>query len=529
MTHGERILIVDDDPMSVKLIRALLTGAGYEVRSAKSAEEALVVLETFGPGLILIDIQLPGVDGLELTRQLRRDLSMQKIPIVALTARSVKGDEQNAWSAGCDGYITKPIDIRTLPSTVRQFLKQDSGPDLKRPHDVPLAKARGPAIAAESAPFPNHDRQEVVAADFQPSSSDNEDLVSELRNNLLAQGMDEIPTLLANLEKEFNADKARRLFHRWASTAGTLGYPKITRQARKLEEFLTDPVTQTKATLRAGMQALLACFSEVALNKPDRVWPPEIVACLSGKRFGLIGFSPAETQSMTHALQQTQASTRAFTKALPGAGILSIFDMLVVKLSAAGPNPWTDPEQLGNNSKPLLLVGPCEALLEASALKQQPDFLTAPCDAEEVILRAFRLLSKLHAHRAAARRRLGASLPVVVIADDDVDVTRLVSATLQKFQIDCRVACDGAQALQMVKELRPSALVLDVNMPGMDGFDVLMRLRADTHTRDIPVILLTARQQEEDVMRGFGYGAADYVVKPFKPTELAARVSRLVG
>jgi len=203
--------------------------------------------------------------------------------------------------------------------------------------------------------------------------------------------------------------------------------------------------------------------------------------------------------------------------------------MLVVKLSAAGPNPWTDPEQLGNNSKPLLLVGPCEALLEASALKQQPDFLTAPCDAEEVILRAFRLLSKLHAHRAAARRRLGASLPVVVIADDDVDVTRLVSATLQKFQIDCRVACDGAQALQMVKELRPSALVLDVNMPGMDGFDVLMRLRADTHTRDIPVILLTARQQEEDVMRGFGYGAADYVVKPFKPTELAARVSRLVG
>jgi len=72
-------------------------------------------------------------------------------------------------------------------------------------------------------------------------------------------------------------------------------------------------------------------------------------------------------------------------------------------------------------------------------------------------------------------------------------------------------------------------LVLDVNMPGMDGFDVLMRLRADTHTRDIPVILLTARQQEEDVMRGFGYGAADYVIKPFKPTELAARVSRLVG
>ncbi len=492
--NGERILIVDDDPMSVKLVRALLTGDGHVVRSAKSAEEALAMVKTFDPRLILIDIQLPGADGLELASQLRGDPTMHRTSIVALTAYAMKGDEQKARNAGCDGYITKPIDVRTLPSVVSKFLKGESSQAGLR------------------------------------SEGENEDLLAELRNNLLAEGMDQTPKLLAELEKGFNVDKARRFFHRWAGIAGTLGYPKITRQALKLEELLAYPVTETKETLRAGMQELMACFSNGAFTKePDRVWPPEIVACLSGKRLGLIGFSRADTQRMTRALQQTQASTRAFTKALPGAGILSIFDMLVVKLSAAGPNPWTDPEQLGNNSKPLLLVGPCEALLEASALKQQPDFLTAPWDAEEVVLRAFRLLSKSRVRHTAAGRRSGVSMPVVVIADDDVGMTRLVSATLQKFQIDCRVACDGAQALQMVKELRPSALVLDVNMPGMDGFDVLMRLRADTHTRDIPVILLTARQQEEDVMRGFGYGAADYVVKPFKPTELAARVSRLVG
>jgi CheY-like chemotaxis protein len=200
-----------------------------------------------------------------------------------------------------------------------------------------------------------------------------------------------------------------------------------------------------------------------------------------------------------------------------------------VKLSAAGPNPWTDAGQLGNNNKPLLLVGPCKALLAASAPReQQPDFLTAPWDAEEVVLRAYRLLSKSQAKRAASGRRLGVVMPVVVIADDDSAITRLVSAALQKFQIDCRVASDGAEGLQMVKDLRPSALVLDINMPGMDGFDVLVRMRMDTRTRDIPVILLTARRQEDDVMRGFGYGAADYVMKPFNPTELAARVSRLI-
>jgi len=292
---------------------------------------------------------------------------------------------------------------------------------------------------------------------------------------------------------------------------------------------LTHPVTETRATLRAGILELMACFSNVAfVKKTERVWPPAIIACLSRKRFGLIGFSRTEALRITHALQQTQASARSFARALPGAGILSIFDMLVVKLSTAGPNSWTDPEQLGNNTKPLLLVGSCEALLEANALREHPDFLTAPWDAEEVILRTYRVLSMSRVRRAGARHRPGISAPVVVIADDDPTITRLVSATLQKFQIDCRVACDGAQALQMVKDLRPSALVLDVNMPGMDGFEVLVRMKMDTHTRNIPVVMLTARRREEDVIHGLGFGAADYVTKPFNPIELAARVSRLL-
>jgi two-component system, cell cycle response regulator DivK len=492
--HDEHILVVDDDPMSVKLIRALLTGEGYSVRSAKSAEEALEVLKDFAPQLILIDIQLPGVDGLELASQLRSNPAMRNTSIVALTGYAMKGDEHKAQSAGCDGYITKPIDVRTLPSVVGKFLKAEN---------------------SQEKP---------------PANGDNEDLLAELRNNLLAEGMDEVPKLLENLEIEFNVDKARRFFHRWAGVAGTLSCPEITRQAQNLEELLTHPVNETKETLRAGIQELMACFSQMAFTKkPDRVWPPRIVSCLSGKRLALIGFSPAEAQRIVHALQQTQASTRTFTRSLPGAEILSIFDMLVVKLSAPGLDSWTDPKQLENNTKPLLLIGSCEALLGASAIRGQPhDFLTPPWDAEEIILRVYRVLSKSLSRRAAASRRPGASLPVVVIADDDPDITRLVSATLEKFQVDCHVACDGVQALQMVKDLRPSALVLDINMPGLDGFDVLMRMRSDVHSRHIPVILLTGRQQEDDVMRGFGYGAADYVIKPFNPTELAARVSRLI-
>jgi len=491
--HDEHILIVDDDAMSVKLIRALLTAEGYSLRSAKSAEEALDVLKAFSPQLVLIDIQLPDMDGLELARQLRKDLALRQTSIVILTAYAMKGDPQKARSAGCDGYVTKPIDVRTLPSLVGKFMKEQT-------------------------------REEEPAA-----NGDSEDLLAELRNNLLAEGLDEIPKLLTSLETEFSTDKARRFFHRWGGIAGTLGFPEITRPARNLEELLTHPVVETKETLRTGMKELMACFSEIAFTKkPERTWPPKIVSCLSGKRLALIGFSATENQRITRPLEQVQASTRTFTKVSPGAEIVSLFDMLIVKLSTTELDPWANAEQLGNNTKPLLLIGPCEALVGASATRQPPDFLTPPWDAEEVVLRAYGLLSKSPQGGTSGRRRPGVSMPAVVIADDDLDITRLVSASLEKFHVDCHVACDGAEALQMVKDLRPSALVLDINMPGMDGFDVLLKMKRDVYTRSIPVLLLTARQQEEDVIRGFGHGAADYVIKPFNPAELAARVLRLI-
>ena len=124
---GEPILIVDDNALNLKLIRVLLTGHGYDVRAAADAEEALVVLQTFRPALILMDLQLPGMDGLELTRRLKADPARRQIVILALTAYAMKGDEQKARDAGCDGYIAKPIDTRTLPGVLVSYLKPEEG------------------------------------------------------------------------------------------------------------------------------------------------------------------------------------------------------------------------------------------------------------------------------------------------------------------------------------------------------------------------------------------------------------------
>jgi CheY-like chemotaxis protein len=118
------ILLVDDSVHNLKLTRFLLGREGFDVRTAENAEQALIALEKHIPSLILMDIQLPGMDGLQLTRHLRRDASLNGVPIVAFTASAIKGDEEIARASGCDGYVTKPIDTRTLGNQVREFLNQ---------------------------------------------------------------------------------------------------------------------------------------------------------------------------------------------------------------------------------------------------------------------------------------------------------------------------------------------------------------------------------------------------------------------
>ncbi|HWB99459.1 MAG TPA: response regulator [Bryobacteraceae bacterium] len=121
----EPILIIDDTPVNLKLTRFVLVNEGYQVQVAKDAEEAIEILKDFRPRLILVDIQLPGMDGLEFTRRLKNDPQMNGIVVVALTAYAMKGDEERARAAGCDGYITKPIDTRTLPVQVKEYLTRN--------------------------------------------------------------------------------------------------------------------------------------------------------------------------------------------------------------------------------------------------------------------------------------------------------------------------------------------------------------------------------------------------------------------
>lgn len=118
----ESILVVDDNPANLKLVSFLLSVNGYSVRTASTADEALAVVLEGVPSLILMDLQLPGMDGLTLTRKLKADPRTRDTFVIAFTAYAMKGDEERALEAGCDAYITKPIDTRSLPARIGEYL-----------------------------------------------------------------------------------------------------------------------------------------------------------------------------------------------------------------------------------------------------------------------------------------------------------------------------------------------------------------------------------------------------------------------
>ena len=119
---SKRILVVEDEEDNRRIVRDLLTSVGYEIIEAVTGEDGVTAAATHLPELILMDIQLPGLDGYEATRRIKANPALRHIPIIAVTSYALSGDDVKAFAAGCDGYIAKPFEPRALLATLRTYL-----------------------------------------------------------------------------------------------------------------------------------------------------------------------------------------------------------------------------------------------------------------------------------------------------------------------------------------------------------------------------------------------------------------------
>ncbi|MCB2180440.1 MAG: response regulator [Desulfobulbaceae bacterium] len=119
---GKKILVIEDNELNLKLVRTLLELADYTVTEADNAEQGITLAHEQSPDLILMDVQLPGLDGLSATKSILKDPKIRHIPVIAVTSFAMEGDKEKALEAGCVGYISKPIDTRNFVNEVTRFL-----------------------------------------------------------------------------------------------------------------------------------------------------------------------------------------------------------------------------------------------------------------------------------------------------------------------------------------------------------------------------------------------------------------------
>jgi CheY-like chemotaxis protein len=369
----ERVLLIDDNAVTLKLTRALLELESYEIATAPSAEAALETIGEFRPQLVLTDVRLTGMDGLELTRRLRSTPQWRSIPIIAITGLNEPEDEREALTAGCNAWLSKPVQSQVLRNLVRQHLN---------------SQAR---ISAEP---------EVV-----------QNLIDTLRVDFLRAGGERCRRLLAmlpivaperNLAELFDYRAIHKALHDWAGAGGTFGLPRITEKAREAETLLKQPLEQVAMTLRSAMESLL----------------------------------------------------EQFTYQSPG-----------LQGPTVGPDSPLTPEQK----------------------------------------------------------------PEILVCDGDPLVAAIVKSTLEAYGMNCRVAGNGTLAVAMTCNDRTDAIILEVDLPVLDGIQVLDELRSIESTRNLKVMILTARYEADDITRFVEHGADDCMAKPFDPAALVERLKTMLA
>jgi two-component system, cell cycle response regulator len=405
------ILVVEDDALNLKLVRSLLSLGGYQVLEAEDAEKGIQMALLHRPDLILMDIQLPGIDGLEATQVIKENEEIQRIPVVALTSYAMPGDEFKAQEAGCSGYITKPINTRTFMESIRGYLNH--------------------SLSAEARP---------------------EKKLFGLKRRILIVDDDPLNVKLL---------------------------------ASKLPEDQFEPLTAF-----SGQEALRKTLKD----------PPDLI---------LLDIMMPEMNGyeVSHWLKTNPATE----------------DIPIILVTALD---GTDDKIKG---------------FEAGA----DEFLNKPVNTIELLARINSLL-RLKYYREQLRSRTfsekgfcgGQATPdpaeeihppvkILLVEDDDKDA-RMIQEYFAGESYHLETVNTGEMAMERVQKEAFDLVLLDVLLPGVDGFEVCQRIKGLHQTQDLQVVLITCLPDLENKIKGVEQGADDYLIKPINGRELKARVKVLV-
>jgi two-component system cell cycle response regulator len=410
--NDRTVLIVEDNELNMKLVRNLLQIGGYRVLEAESGEKGIELARSHNPHLVLMDIQLPGIDGFEATRIIKKAPNATPIPVIALTSYAMRGDEEKAREAGCDGYISKPINTRSFLKTLETYWTP--APENQT---LPVAK-----------PDQRHKSRILIV--------DDEPLNIKLVRGMLGEGDYEIIEAVDGLQAvELAVAAAPDLILMDIMLPFLDGF-EATRRIKEDPRTARIPLIQITA-LDSPEDKIkgLESGADEFLNRPVNVH--ELIA---------------RVRSLLRLKQyQDQMTTRQQSREF-----------------APGQSETQGPEEA-----------------------RQPR-------------------------------------PVILLVEDDEKDAFIIRSQLEGVPYRVEWEREGPAALERVRREKIDLLLLDVLLPGLDGFEVCRRLKETSQFRDIQVVLITCLQDLESKIQGVELGADDYLMKPVNGRELLARINMLL-
>ncbi len=469
---GARILLVEDNDINQELAVELLSGFGMAVVVAGNGQEALDRLDEQSFDGILMDCQMPVMDGYTATRKLRQQERFRSLPVIALTANVMAGDREKVLRAGMNDHIPKPIKVDELLQVMAKWITSGEHADV----------FTEPSESANTADSEGLAIPELVGVDTAAA-------LARLQGN---------SELYLRLLRKF-ADGQRDFARELTSATHRAAWAKV--------QALLHSMKGISATIGADALAETCAMLEAAVAEEHRLEPRS----LDNLRWEFATVLDS-VSGFIQGLTEHRGANRE-----PGGGEDGLQEALELTLGQLQTFDVAAVDQFSGLQEALLRRGYGDEIKQLEQALKAYDFEGA----ERVVEQLCRELAG--SHRVGAGMAIEDSRKVILVVDDTTDNIDVLVETLKPYY-RVQAATSGETALKIVARSVPDLILLDVMMPGMDGYEVCRRLKADYTTRHIPVIFVTARVGADDELRGLEVGGVDYITKPVNPPIVMARV-----
>jgi DNA-binding response OmpR family regulator/HPt (histidine-containing phosphotransfer) domain-containing protein len=504
-----RILLADDNSVSRKVAGRMLTHLGYQVETVSNGPDALRAAERGLYDLILLDTDLPEMDGYAVTRGIRilPQEAARRVPVIALISGSTQADRKLREAAGINDYIAKPLRVRPVAAVIGRW--DNAGGTVPPPMSIDRDVLHSCLSVFGDQPTVLQELLDLFFGSTPPRLSE----MWEALGRGDAKAMRELAHGVHGSSAQVGATNMAQT----CASIGTLVRSGSLQGVRELLDQLELDFERARQDLQTiAREGLSERRDEQEARDRTALDLAALHGALSGKR--LVAYTNREVGIK---LDEAFASVGCRVEQISDPATAGNADLFFWEgnLDALGKL------REGGLRVPVIVMAtkPELALLERLP-SLDADFVGEPFNTEDLQLRACLRLN----NGEEPSHGNGASADRILVAEDDPLIARFLVSNLEGSGFQVTQVGDGDAALEALARGRFGLVVLDINMPKTDGYGVLSQMRLRPDSRSTPVLMLSSRVQEHDIVRAFDLGADDYVTKPFNPLELVSRIKRLL-